>query len=43
VNLLTITFIYIESYSKGVESMKTKYRFMISSFAACAYMIWYLV
>ncbi|SCN18476.1 Protein of unknown function [Bacillus toyonensis] len=23
--------------------MKTKYRFMISSFAACAYMIWYLV
>ncbi|SCB01357.1 Protein of unknown function [Bacillus mycoides] len=23
--------------------MKTKYRFMISSFAACAYMIWCLV
>ncbi|SCM01225.1 Protein of unknown function [Bacillus cytotoxicus] len=23
--------------------MKAKYRFMISSFAACAYMIWYLV
>ncbi|SCC47402.1 Protein of unknown function [Bacillus cereus] len=23
--------------------MKTKYRFMISSFAACAYMLWYLV
>jgi len=43
VNLLTITFIYIEFHLKGVESMKTKYRFMISSFAACAYMIWCLV